>query len=180
MQNLVYIAKLSGGKDSTAMCDLLLKHKYPLDYIVFCDTLAEFSEMYAYLDKVKEYFAKKYKFTNFVITKPKVSIDDILFMRIGEKSLTHARFDRKVAFNQALTNEEIKEIPIILNDKKSHILADTDKKNLVVLKRTDTKQTTKIAIHLNYKRKKIINYIVTYSKVNYLDEFNQGIYKKIQ
>lgn len=86
MQNLVYIAKLSGGKDSTAMCDLLLKHKYPLDYIVFCDTLAEFGEMYDYLGRVKEYFANKYNFTNFITTKPKVSIDDILFMTIGEKS----------------------------------------------------------------------------------------------
>ena len=116
-------------------------------------------------EKVKEILGINLKTNEIILTK---------------KSLTHARFDRKVAFNQALTNDEIKEIPIILNDKKSHILADTDKKNLVVLKRTDTKQTTKIAIHLNYKRKKIINYIVTYSKVNYLDEFNQGIYKKIQ
>ena len=111
-------------------------------------------------EKVKEILGINLKTNEIILTK---------------KSLTHARFDRKVAFNQALTNDEIKEIPIILNDKKSHILADTDKKNLVVLKRTDTKQTTKIAIHLNYKRKKIINYIVTYSKVNYL-----GIYKKIQ
>ena len=53
MQDLIYIAKLSGGKDSTAMCDLLLKNNYPLDFILFCDTLAEFDEMYVYLNKVK-------------------------------------------------------------------------------------------------------------------------------
>lgn len=37
-----YIATLSGGKDSTAMIDLLLRNNYPLDYIVFKDTLHEF------------------------------------------------------------------------------------------------------------------------------------------
>ncbi len=46
MSKKIYIAKLSGGKDSTAMVDLLLRNKYQLDYILFCDTLAEFDEMY--------------------------------------------------------------------------------------------------------------------------------------
>jgi len=55
-----YIATLSGGKDSTAMCDLLLKNGYPLDYIVFNDTLDEFDEMYVYIDKVEAYFKSRY------------------------------------------------------------------------------------------------------------------------
>ena len=37
-----YIATISFGKDSTVMCDLLLKNGYPVDYIVFTDTLLEF------------------------------------------------------------------------------------------------------------------------------------------
>lgn len=43
-----YIATLSGGKDSAAMLDLLLRDKKPLDHIVFYDTLHEFAAMYEY------------------------------------------------------------------------------------------------------------------------------------
>lgn len=55
-----YIATISGGKDSVTMCDLLLKNGYQVDYIVFTDTLNEFKEMYQYLDKVEEYFKRRY------------------------------------------------------------------------------------------------------------------------
>ena len=55
-----YIATISGGKDSVTMCDLLLKNNYPVDYIIFNDTLDEYEEMYVYLDKVDNYFKKKY------------------------------------------------------------------------------------------------------------------------
>ena len=79
--NKIYIAKISGGKDSTAMVDLLLKNGYPMDYIVFNDTLAEFDEMYAYIDKLDEYFILRYK-KSITRLKPKVAIDDILFKTI--------------------------------------------------------------------------------------------------
>ena len=55
-----YIATISGGKDSTAMCDLLLANGYQVDYIVFNDTLNEFDLMYKYLNKVEKYFKRKY------------------------------------------------------------------------------------------------------------------------
>ena len=55
-----YIATISFGKDSTAMCDLLLKNNYPLDEIIFCDTLEEFDEMYEYGEKIKKYFKERY------------------------------------------------------------------------------------------------------------------------
>lgn len=48
-----HIAKLSGGRDSTAMVFKMLDAGYPLDYVIFSDTGKEFEEMYAYLDKVK-------------------------------------------------------------------------------------------------------------------------------
>ena len=32
MKNTKYIATISGGKDSTVMCDLLLKNNYQVDY----------------------------------------------------------------------------------------------------------------------------------------------------
>ncbi len=66
----VYIATISGGKDSVTMCDLLLKNGYPVDEIIFTDTREEFEEMYIYLEKVKEYFLTRYKKT-ITVLKPK-------------------------------------------------------------------------------------------------------------
>ena len=56
-----YIATISFGKDSTTMCDLLLKNNYPLDEIIFTDTFQEFTLMYEYAEKVKKYFKERYK-----------------------------------------------------------------------------------------------------------------------
>lgn len=49
-----HIAKLSGGRDSTAMVFHMLEKGMPLDYIIFSDTGQEFPEMYAYLERVRE------------------------------------------------------------------------------------------------------------------------------
>jgi 3'-phosphoadenosine 5'-phosphosulfate sulfotransferase (PAPS reductase)/FAD synthetase len=81
----IYIATISGGKDSVAMCDLLLKNSYPVDYIIFNDTLAEFKEMYEYIDKLDAYFTKRY---NKKITrlKPKKTPEEVFFRKIKRKS----------------------------------------------------------------------------------------------
>lgn len=68
-KDTVYIATLSGGKDSVTMCDLLLKNGYPVDYIVFNDTTNEYKLMYEYLEKVKSYFSNRYK-KEIITTKP--------------------------------------------------------------------------------------------------------------
>ena len=47
-----YIVNFSGGKDSTAMLLWLLDRKYPIDYIVFCDTGVEYPEVYRHIRKV--------------------------------------------------------------------------------------------------------------------------------
>lgn len=65
-----HIATLSGGKDSTAMIDLLLRYKKPLDYIVFYDTLHEFGLMYEYIDKLSKYFKARYN-KEITMLKPK-------------------------------------------------------------------------------------------------------------
>lgn len=57
---MVHIATISGGKDSVAMCDLLLKNGHPVDYIIFNDTLDEHQEMYNYINKVEDYFKARY------------------------------------------------------------------------------------------------------------------------
>lgn len=49
-----YIVSLSGGKDSTFMLMELLKRDYPIDEIIFCDTGAEFKQMYEHLELIKQ------------------------------------------------------------------------------------------------------------------------------
>jgi len=80
-----YIATISFGKDSTVMCDLLLKNNYPVDYIVFSDTLLEFSIMYEYKEKVCKYFKERYG-KEVIVTKPKTIFEDWCFgvMESGE------------------------------------------------------------------------------------------------
>jgi len=50
---MINIAKLSGGRDSTAMVFHMLENGMPLDYIIFSDTQQEFPEMYVYLERVR-------------------------------------------------------------------------------------------------------------------------------
>lgn len=76
-----YIATLSGGKDSTVMCDLLLSNGYPVDYILFNDTTAEYPEMYAYIEKLKEYFMRKHKM-EITITQPSKTFEQGLLSKV--------------------------------------------------------------------------------------------------
>ena len=77
----VHIATISFGKDSTVMCDLLLKNDYPVDYILFTDTLLEFPIMYEYKKKVSKYFMDRYGIE--VITlKPDTTFEEWCFGRI--------------------------------------------------------------------------------------------------
>lgn len=78
-----YIATISGGKDSVTMCDLLLKNGYPVDYIVFNDTLDEFNEMYTYLRKVSLYFKRRYN-KDITVLNPSKKYDDYIFRVLGD------------------------------------------------------------------------------------------------
>lgn len=77
-KDTTYIATISGGKDSTCMVDLLLKNNYPVDYIVFNDTLDEFEEMYEYLEKVEQYFKSRYG-KEITRLKPTKTYDEYIF-----------------------------------------------------------------------------------------------------
>lgn len=68
-----YIATLSGGKDSTAMVDMLLRHGRPLDHIVFKDTLHEFELMYRYVERLSEYFKSRYG-KEVITLKPEIGL----------------------------------------------------------------------------------------------------------
>lgn len=70
-----YIAMLSGGQDSSCMTTKILEDGMQVDYIVFCDTLLEFDEMYDYIDKLDEMYQRKYgiKITRL---KPRKTFED--------------------------------------------------------------------------------------------------------
>jgi len=85
-----YIVTISGGKDSVAMTDLLLKNNYPVDYVVFNDTSMEFKEMYDYIDKINLYFKKKYN-KEIIKISPKIEFKEHIFKkRIKGKNKGHA------------------------------------------------------------------------------------------
>lgn len=50
----LYVASLSGGKDSTAMILRLVEENWPLDLILFCDTGLEFPQMYRHIEKLEK------------------------------------------------------------------------------------------------------------------------------
>lgn len=52
-----HIVSLSGGKDSTAMLLMMIENRMTIDSVNFADVgeMAEFEEMYGYLDKVEAY-----------------------------------------------------------------------------------------------------------------------------
>jgi len=85
MNNIKYIATISGGKDSVTMCDLLLKNGYPVDYIIFNDTLLEHEEMYDYIDKIEEYINARYK-KSIIRLKPIKKPNDVIFRKVKRKS----------------------------------------------------------------------------------------------
>ena len=80
---MVHIATLSGGKDSTAMVDMLLRNGRPLDHIVFKDTLHEFEPMYRYVKRLSEYFKARYS-KEVITLKPEISFEDSVFGKISK------------------------------------------------------------------------------------------------
>jgi len=83
---MVHIAKWSGGYDSSCMVVMICEVGLPLDHIVFCDTLAEFEEMYEYIEKFQAYIKRRFGRT-ITIIKPETSLDNWAFTKItkGEK-----------------------------------------------------------------------------------------------
>ena len=51
----MYVAHISGGKDSTAMLLRLLEENRLVDQILFCDTGLEFPQMYEHISKLEKY-----------------------------------------------------------------------------------------------------------------------------
>lgn len=84
-ENTVYIGTISFGKDSTAMNDLLLKNGYPIDEIIFTDTLKEFDDMYTYGKKVNEYFKSRYN-KEITFLKPLATFEEWCFGVIKDKT----------------------------------------------------------------------------------------------
>jgi len=58
MMDKINVISFSGGKDSTAMLLMMLEKGIQVDEIIFCDTTAEFPEMYEHIKKVEEYISR--------------------------------------------------------------------------------------------------------------------------
>ncbi|MEM3161041.1 MAG: phosphoadenosine phosphosulfate reductase family protein, partial [Nitrososphaera sp.] len=48
-ENTKYVLSYGGGVNSTALMILLVRHKLPIDYVIFADTGSERPETYTYL-----------------------------------------------------------------------------------------------------------------------------------
>lgn len=73
-----YIALFSGGRDSTAMIEFLLRENKPVDYIIFNDTLLEFELMYDFIESFNSYVKLKYN-KSIIINKPKSTFSEWVF-----------------------------------------------------------------------------------------------------
>jgi len=75
--NILYIACISGGKDSTAMLISIRKYNLPVDYILFADTGVEFDEVYKTIEDI-DIWAKEH--LSIGITKIKAKHDFIYYL----------------------------------------------------------------------------------------------------
>ena len=55
----IYVLSYGGGVNSTALFFYLIKHKFPIDEIIFADTGSELPETYTVVEKMKMVCAKK-------------------------------------------------------------------------------------------------------------------------
>ena len=129
-----YIASWSGGKDSTAMIDIILRRKMSLDYIIFMDTLMEFDDMYQYIDKISMYWRERYgveviklqgkityeKYINTVITKGKNAGIKKGFLNSAD-SFCEIRRDNKIAIFEKFAKN--------IGEYKTYIGFTTDEKH---------------------------------------------------
>lgn len=53
-----HVVSFSGGKDSTAMLLRMLELSMPIEEIIFCDTGAEFPQMYDHIARVEKYIGR--------------------------------------------------------------------------------------------------------------------------
>lgn len=77
------------------MCDLLLKNGYPVDYILFYDTLQEFPLMYEYMEKLKVYFKDRYN-KDIIVLKPKTTFEDWCYGTINKKGTLYDGYIRGI------------------------------------------------------------------------------------
>lgn len=84
-ERVYHICTISGGKDSVTMADLLCKNGYPVDLIVFNNTLAEFPMMYEYIAKLKTYFKDRYN-KDIQVLIPNKTPEAVMFRKVVDKN----------------------------------------------------------------------------------------------
>jgi len=84
VDKITHIVTISGGKDSVTMADLLCKGGYPVDMIIFNNTLAEFFLMYEYIEKLKKYFKERYN-KDIIVLTPNKAPESVIFRKVVDK-----------------------------------------------------------------------------------------------
>ncbi len=78
LSKMKHISTISFGKDSSVMNHLLLKNNFPVDHIIFTDTLMEFPMMYEYKKKLTNHFKERFD-KEIIITKPNTTFEEWCF-----------------------------------------------------------------------------------------------------
>jgi len=173
-----YIATISGGKDSVTMCDLLLKNDYPVDYIVFNNTLLEFDEMYEYLEKVKVYFRERYK-KEITILKPNKTPEQVIFRKVQKKDSEYygqikGVFAPVMGFCEWRTESKIRPLERFLKEKgikevKLYIGYTLDEQGRV--NRADTEKIFPLADEFKMSERNCQEYLINQEMENPLYKF---------
>lgn len=99
------------------------------------------------------------------------------FIAADKKSILHIRPSRKKAYNQALSIDEIRQIPNVLYEAKN-VSFDANEGNLVYWfdDKEDAEKINKIIVNLNYalKKFKVTNYMVTIGKVDKVESLKDN------
>ena len=145
-----YIATISGGKDSVTMCDLLLKNGYPVDEIVFTDTLLEFDDMYEYIEKIKDYFLTRYG-KEITVFKPKDTFEDWCFGTLVGENIQRPNYIRGIPTKDGMCwwRREAKANPIERYIKKLRI-EDELLKSINLSKNKEIHDDFKVTQYIGY------------------------------
>ena len=99
------------------------------------------------------------------------------FISADKKSILHIRPSRKKAYNQALSIDEIRQIPNVLY-KAKNVSFDANERNLVYWfdDKENADKINKIIVNLNYVLKKFrtTNYMVTIGKVDKVESLKDN------
>lgn len=162
--------------------------KNAIDYIYSQDKIKAYQSFIDEVSKDKSYYkniipAGAISYDVFSFLKSKDIIPSAPHIYLDKKALTHMQREAKSKKEAALSLEEIRNLPLALNNPEL-IVYDTEHENILYIFSDSNDKENKIAVEINYISKaKSYNRIVTTGKVS-IDNINgnikSGIYEVIK